>query len=177
MVNIERAIRYGEQLPDGFGEPEKNLLLAKAYRHLGVIKTARIGELQESEFRQAKKILLGVEAASPHEVRVDLAHVCHAQALAIASMLKVNTSGSIRRGDAQGTNLLGKALELVRQARTGFYTEGDQGRYAKSLVLEVRILEALQELDEARQLSPLRDRAVASSVWARPAGAAFITGR
>ncbi|MFF0824169.1 hypothetical protein ACFYUR_27660 [Micromonospora haikouensis] len=177
VVNIERGIRYGEQLPTGFGEPRRSLLLAKAHRHLGVIRTAREGRLAEFDFDRAGELLAGVAASAPAEVRVDVAHVDHARALAITTMLGVNNAGTIRSSDAEGTAALRRALDLVRRARDAFQVESDQGRYAKSLVLEIRILEALHEDVEARQLAPLRDRAVAASVWSRPAGAAFITGR
>jgi hypothetical protein len=174
--NIEKAIRFGEQLDTGYGSPQRELLLAKAYRHLGVITTIINDKLDESHFMKAKELLKSIKVA-PREARVDLAHVAHAEALAIASMLGVNQRGHIRKGDSAGIELLRRALALARQAREGFNAEGDQGRFAKSLVLEVRILEALEEDEEARQLSPVRDRAVAASVWARPDGAAFITGR
>lgn len=177
ITNIEKAIRYAEQLPADFGDPQKTLLLAKAHRHLGVIKTDHTGQLQGTEFETATKLLTAMRDKSPHQVQVDLAHVAHAQALAIASMLGVNINGTIRKSDADGLQLLLHALELVREAREGFQAAHDQGRYAKSLVLEVRLLEALQDTHEAKQLMPLRDRAVAASVWARPAGAAFITGK
>ncbi|MFG1779958.1 hypothetical protein ACGFIG_26450 [Micromonospora sp. NPDC049048] len=177
VVNIERAIRYGEQLPTGFGEPRRSLLLAKAHRHLGVIRTTRDGEPPEQNFDRAGQLLTDVAALAPHEVRVDLAHVDYARSLAIATRLGVNTGGAIEPSDARGTASLREALALVRQAKAGFQAESDQGRYAKSLVLEIRILQAMHEDVEAEQLAPLRDRAVAASVWARPAGAAFITGR
>ncbi|WBB76684.1 hypothetical protein O7602_14600 [Micromonospora sp. WMMD1128] len=177
VVNIERAIRYGEQLPDGFGEPRRSLLLAKAHRHLGVTRTTRDGEAPEGNFDRAEQLLAGVAALAPHEVRVDLAHVDYARSLAIVTRLGVNTGGSIEPSDARGTAALREALDLVRQAKAGFQAESDQGRYAKSLVLEIRILQAIHEDAEAGQLATLRDRAVAASVWARPAGAAFITGR
>ncbi|MBX7266934.1 hypothetical protein KIF24_13440 [Micromonospora sp. Llam7] len=177
VVNIERAIRYGDQLPTGFGEPRRSLLLAKAHRHLGVIRTVRDGRPSEWNFDRAAELLAGVAELVPREVRVDLAHVGYARALAIVTMVGVNTGGFVQPGDFLGTASLREALDLVRQAKAAFHAESDQGRYAKSLVLEVRILEALREDVEADQLAPLRDRAVAASVWARPAGAAFITGR
>jgi hypothetical protein len=177
VFNIEKAIRFGEQLPDSLGEPRKTLLLAKAYRHLSVINTARLLILQTEGFSRATELLTKVGVSTSHDVRVDLAHVTHAEALAIAAILNVNVSGSLRRTDSEGIALLEQALSLVREAKEGFSAAQDQGRFAKSLVLEVRLLEALQDDNGAQQLIPLRDRAVASSVWARPAGAAFITGR
>ncbi|MGC4857150.1 hypothetical protein ACLQ24_28215 [Micromonospora sp. DT4] len=177
VVNIERAIRYGDQLPTGFGEPRRSLLLAKAHRHLGVIRMNRDDKHSQESFDRAHQLLVGVAAEAPHEVRVDLAHVDYARALAIATMVGVNTGGTVQPSDVHGTAALREALDLVRQAKEGFQAESDQGRYAKSLVLEIRILRALHEDAEADHLASLRDRAVAASVWARPAGAAFITGR
>jgi hypothetical protein len=153
------------------------LLLAKAYRHLGVIDTATKGALSESNFENAKLLLKGIRHDVPVEVQSDNAHIAHAEALAIVSMLGVNQSGALRRGDVAGEEALRKGLKLVREARDGFKSVGDQGRFAKSLVLEVRILEALNETIEAKQVSLVRDRVVAGSVWARPDGAAYITGR
>lgn len=177
LTNIRRAIEYGERVvvkPDG---RRTATLLAKAYRHLGVIETTQGGHLHEAGFARSRALLTGLGAETSPEVAIDLAHVDHAEALAIVSMLRLNQSGSLRRGDSDGEATLRGALALARRARDQFKASGDQGRFAKSLVLEVRILEALHEQAEAVQLALLRDRAVAASVWARPSGATFITGR
>jgi hypothetical protein len=176
-LNIEKAIRLADRLPAGVGEPRRSLLVAKAYRHLGVITTQRWGSFQSDKFETSEKILLNVQHQAPHEVSVELAHLSHAEAIAIATMLEVNVVGKIRKSDAVANDLLRKALRLTRDGRRGFQDAGDQGRFAKSLVLEVRILEAIHEEREAAQLIPLRDRAIAASEWVRPAGAAFITGK
>ena len=176
-ANIEKAIRFGEQLPGDPLEPKRSLLIAKAFRHLGVMNTARTNELQRQDFTSARKLLQRIQPEAEREASTDIAHVDYAEALAIATVLEVNSSGAVRRTDAEGMVSLYEGIELVRKARAGFRTLGDQGRYAKSLVLEVRLLEAAHESNEAAQLIPLRDRAVAASVWARPAGRAFITGR
>jgi hypothetical protein len=65
----------------------------------------------------------------------------------------------------------------VRLGLDGFRRAGDQGRIAKSLVLEVQILHRLNEHDEAKALEAVRDRALNKSVWARPAGRKYIAGR
>jgi hypothetical protein len=107
-------------------------------------------------------------------VRVDLPRLLAAYHRAHRGDLH---AGALSEADAAGIAALRQALGLVREAKAGFLTEGDQRRYAKSLVLEVRILEDLREDAEALQVSRLRDRAVSASVWSRPSGAAFITGR
>ncbi|MFH8616931.1 hypothetical protein ACH4E8_17885 [Streptomyces sp. NPDC017979] len=177
VPNIQRAIARLNDLPSESFDPRKSLLIAKAHRHLGVIKTGQSGALVNSEFEQARRVLENIQSQAADEVHIDLTHLAHAEALAITSMLGVNTSGTIRPSDTEGTQLLRRADVLARQAAEAFRNAGDQGRYAKSLVLEVRILEALHEVETARQLAPLRDRAVAASVWSRPDGALFITGR
>lgn len=176
-ANIRKAIEYGHRMSADVGGPRRSLLLAKAYRHLGVIETAKADRVYDAGFRNSRTLLEEIRMVAPAEVSIDLAHVDHAEALAIVSMLRLNRAGSLRRGDEAGEAHLRKALNLARRARDQFYVGGDQGRFAKSLVLEVRILEAVHENAEAAQLALLRDRAVAASVWARPSGAVFITGR
>lgn len=174
--NIERAITFANESPDPLGEPERSLLLAKAHRHLGVI-TASASEapFDSSWFAEAERILREAEPLDPDAVKVDLAHLKHAEALGIASLLGINIAGELR--DSADRSLAEQGLSRVREARDASRHAGDQGREAKSLVLEVRFLEALGLTTEAEQLAPTRDRAVAASVWSRPAGRVYITGR
>lgn len=127
ITNIQRAITRLEGLPPTLFEPQKSTLIAKAHRHLGVIRTAQSDTLVDSEFDQARRALEDIQSLAPQEVQVDLTHLAHAEALAIASMLDVNTSGTIRRSDTEGTRLLRQALSLVRQATEGFAARAIKG--------------------------------------------------
>nr|MDT0663356.1 hypothetical protein [Micromonospora sp. DSM 115978] len=74
-------------MPDGFGEPQRSLLLAKAHRHLGVIRTIQERTLNRADFDRAQELLTAVQDRAPKDVRVDATHVKYAEALAITTML------------------------------------------------------------------------------------------
>jgi hypothetical protein len=79
-------------------------------------------------------------------------------------------------GDLEGLKDIDLALRHLRQSEAIFLRIEDKERYAKTLALEVRLLEAKRSDTEAKEVAALRDRALASSEWARPEGIKTLTG-
>jgi hypothetical protein len=175
--NIKRAIDYGATFPPEAEEPTKSFLIAKAQRHLGVIYSTINRKYEDKYFTLAEQTLLHVSDLARDACANDLAHIKYARALAVASSLGVNVEGQVRVNDRIARENLGSALNMARTAKEEFKKLGDQGRYAKSMVLELRILEAIDNPNEVELLKPLCERAVSASVWARPQGRTFITGK
>ncbi len=174
--NIRKGIEYAQSSPST-DDLKRRLLEAKAHRHLGVIASSEDHIFARNEFEVADRILLSVKKLAPREAEIELTHIKHAKALAAASYLGINQSGKIRPGDKDAEKLIKEALNWIRDAKEGFRALSDQGRYAKSLVLEVRLLEAANDEYQAKLLAPVRDRAMSASVWSRPDAHIFISGR
>ena len=177
VENINKAIEFAATLPPDLNEPQKSLLVAKAHRHLGVINSTVNGAFEEKHFNFAEQNLQNIKNIAKNECDNDMAHIKYAKSLAIASSLGVNVEGKIRSNDSDAQDKIKTALNLLRIAKEEFKKLGDQGRYAKSMVLEIRLLEAIDNLNELNLIRPLCERAVAASVWSRPQGRTFITGR
>lgn len=173
--NIAEALTEGDRVPAGQRDDEWALLMAKAQRHLGVIETEATGRLATTRFDAAEAYLAGVKHSRAAEI--DLAHVHYARALALFAAAGNAGPSEASMAVADEEPLLRQALAEVRLGRDGFQEASDQGRYAKALVLEVRLLRALGEPDSAARLAKIRDRAVRESVWSRPAGRKYIAGR
>jgi len=177
IENINKAIEFSATFPPGVDEPQKSLLTAKAHRHLGVINSTVKGEFEDKHFELAEQTLFKIQDVAKEACANNMAHIKYARALAVASSLGVNVKGKIRSNDSVAQEEIRKALNMVRIAKEEFKKLGDQGRYAKSMVLEVRLLEAMDSSNELDLMKPLCERAVAASVWSRPQGRMFITGR
>jgi len=177
IENINKAIEYSTTFPPDVNEPQKSLLVAKAHRHLGVINSTVNGKFEDEHFNFAEQNLLKIKNIARKEFNNNMVHIKYAKALAMVSSLGVNIEGKVRNNDSDAQDAIKKALKMVRIAKEEFKKLGDQGRYAKSMVLEVRLLEATDNINELNLIKPLCERAVAASVWSRPQGRTFITGR
>jgi hypothetical protein len=177
IENINKAIEFSATFSPGIDEPKKSLLTAKAHRHLGVINSTVNSKFEDKHFDLAEKNLHSIKDIAKEAFDNDMAHIKYARALAVASSLGVNVEGKIRSNDSTAQNEIKEALNMLRVAKEEFKRLGDQGRHTKSMVLEVRFLEATDNLNELNLIKPLCERAVSASVWSRPQGRTFITGR
>lgn len=177
IENINKAIEYSATFPPDVDEPQKSLLVAKAHRHLGVINSTINSEFEEKHFGFAEQNLLTIKDMDIKEFENNMAHINYARSLAIAGSLGINVEGKIRNNDNDAQDKIKNGLRLLRMAKEKFKKLGDQGRYAKSMVLEMRLLEAAENSNELNLIRPLCERAIAASVWSRPQGRTFITGR
>lgn len=176
--NIKRGIDIANKSKkrDKKNQLRLSLAEAKGLRHIAIIdyKEKRISERR---LDRALSILTSLGDQSMLEIQRDIAQIHHARALISAMRLNVHKSGSIRKEDSSGMNMLDKALKEVRKASLIFKQIGDLDRYVKTLFLEVRLLEAKGAYIEAKEVSAIRDRTLAASEWATAEGKETITGK
>jgi hypothetical protein len=176
VQNITRGIDLARSCHSELATSGQTLLKfslceAKGLRHLALIQQDKTKQYLDS----ALALLQALDQSHP-EVQRDIAQIYHAEALTIAARHRVQKIGSINMGDLEGLKDIDLALRHLRQSEAIFLRIEDKERYAKTLALEVRLLEAKRSDTEAKEVAALRDRALASSEWARPEGIKTLTG-
>lgn len=143
------------------------LLEAKGLRHLALIGCRTDARDAERHLNEALSLLSALDQ-SDLEVRRDIAQIWHAEALAVATRHGVQRGGLVGAGHRSANDDVRQAIAKLRTAADEFRSIDDQVRYTKALFLLVRLLEAVDATQEAREGRILLDRALASSAWTTP---------
>lgn len=178
VKNIQRGVQIAKETKQNkTGTEFLRLALceAKGLRHIALITYSQRADSTSSLLDEGLEIL-GALDQSIVDVKRDTAQIYHAKALIIAMRLGVHKAGTIRKEDGEGMNMVCEALAQLKQAASIFSDIEDTERYAKSLALEVRLLEAKQSETEAKEVAALFDRTLASSHWVRVEGIKTLTG-
>ena len=178
ISSIERGVQIAKEAKQGKSGTEclrLSLCEAKGLRHLALINYQQRADSSVPLLDEALKILEPLDQ-SIVDVKRDIAQIYHAKALVIAMRLSIHKSGTIRKEDVQGMDMINEALVHLKQASLIFSNLEDTERYAKSLALEVRLLEAKQSETEAKEVAALFDRTLAHSHWVRIEGIKTLTG-
>lgn len=169
VKNIERGVSIAakSKLTNQKNQIRLALCEAKGLRHIANIIAKVDLNLSTQKLDEALHILESQSNNEILEVRRDIAEINFGKALVIATSLGIHKSGKLRPGDRDGFLLVSQALIDVRAAESIFQEIGDIERYVKALFLEVRLLEAMGEDTEAKEVAALRDRTLTSSEWIR----------
>lgn len=178
VKNIDRGVQIAKESKlnkTGTELLRLSLCEAKGLRHLALINYRQRADSTAPLLDEGLKVLRTLDQ-SIIDVKRDIAQIYHAKALIIAMRLGVHKAGTIRKEDTEGVNMIGEAHVQLKQASSIFSDIEDTERYAKSLALEVRLLEAKQSDTEAKEVAALFDRTLASSHWVRVEGIKTLTG-
>ena len=151
------------------------LCKAKGYRHLGIIEEQFMTSI--SQLNNAYEILMSFSDQSLPEIKREIGQIYHAKSLVIAMSFNIHKSGILRGKNESDNKLIQEAIELVRKSSAIFKEISDLERYAKSLFLEVRLLEATENNTEAMEVAAIRDRTLAASEWMYHEGFLTIIGK
>jgi hypothetical protein len=178
VENIRRGVQVAKEAKSHKSGTELlrlSLCEAKGLRHLALISYQERADSVVPLLDEALEILVALDQ-SIIDVTRDVAQIYHAKALVLAMRLGVHKTGMMRKEDIQGIQMINEALAQLRQASSIFSSIEDTERYAKSLALEVRLLEAKQSETEAKEVAALFERTLASSHWVRVEGIKTLTG-